>query len=222
MAFTAKDVQRLREATGAGMMDCKRALQETNGDFDKAVAWLREKGMASASKRAGRTAAEGAVASYIHLGGKIGVLVEVNCETDFVARTDDFQNFCRDICLQIASQAPRYVERDEVPAHEVESERKIALAQAQENAKGKPENVLQKIAEGRLNKWYQEVCLVEQAFVRDPAKTVEQLTKELSGKVGEKIAIRRFARFQLGEGIEKREANLAEEVAQATGQVAGQ
>jgi elongation factor Ts len=220
--FTAKDVQALREATGAGMMDCKKALTECAGDFDKAVTWLREKGMASAAKRSGRTAAEGAVASYIHLGGKIGVLVEVNCETDFVARTDDFQAFCRDICLQIASAAPRYVQREDVPQEVVEAERKIALVQAQENAKGKPEHVLQKIADGRLNKWYQEVCLLEQPFVKEPDKTVEQLTKELSGKVGEKIAVRRFTRYQLGEGIERRQTDLAAEVAAATGQVSGQ
>lgn len=217
MAITSKDVQRLREATGAGMMDCKRALESTGGDFDGAVTWLREKGMASAAKRVGRTAAEGAVASYIHMGGKIGVLVEVNCETDFVARTDDFQAFCKDICLQIASQAPRYVQREDVPADVLERERQIALAQARENAQGKPENVLQRIADGRLNKWYQEACLLEQAFVKDPDKTIEQLAKEISGKVGEKVVVRRFVRYQLGEGIERRQSDLAAEVAAAIG-----
>jgi elongation factor Ts len=200
------------------MMDCKRALEANGGEFDKAVVWLREKGMASAAKRVGRTASEGAVASYIHMGGKIGVLVEVNCETDFVARTDDFQAFCKDVCLQIASQSPRFLQREEVPEEVVAEERQIALAQAQEAGKGKPENVLVKIAEGRLNKWFQEACLMEQPFVREPEKTMEQLTKELSGKLGEKIAVRRFVRYQLGEGIEKRQSNLAEEVAQATGQ----
>lgn len=216
MAFTAKDVQNLREATGAGMMDCKKALTETGGDFDKAVTWLREKGMASAAKRAGRTAAAGAIASYIHMGGRIGVLVEVNCETDFVARTDDFQSFTRDICLHIASAAPRWVRKEEVPAADIEAERSIYLIRARET--GKPENILPKIAEGMLGKWYQEVCLMEQAFVKDPDKTIEQLTKELSGKVGEKIEIRRFARYQLGEGIEKQASNLADEVAQAISQ----
>jgi elongation factor Ts len=200
------------------MMDCKRALVENDGDFDKAVVWLREKGMASAAKRVGRTASEGAVASYIHMGGKIGVLVEVNCETDFVARTDDFQTFCKDVCLQIASQSPRFVERSEISEDVIAEERGIALAQAKEAAQGKPENVLQKIAEGRLNKWFQEACLMEQAFVREPDKTIEQLAKELSGKLGEKIAVRRFVRYQLGEGLAKRESNLAEEVAQATAQ----
>lgn len=221
MAITSEEVKRLRDVTGAGMMDCKRALESSDGDFDKAVTWLREKGMASAAKRVGRTAAEGAVASYIHMGGKIGVLVEINCETDFVARTDDFQSFCKNVCLQIASQAPRFVRREEVPADVVAEEQKIALAQSQEAAQGKPENVLKKIAEGRLNKWFQEACLMEQSFVREPDKTMEDLTKELSGKLGEKIIVRRFVRFQLGEGIEKRESNLAEEVAQATGQQPG-
>ncbi len=211
MSFSAQDVKNLREVTGAGMMDCKKALGETEGDFDKAVTWLREKGMASAAKRAGRVASEGQVASYIHMGGKIGVMAEINCETDFVAKTEDFQAFCKDICLQICSANPRYVLREEVPAEEIEQEKSIYLIRARET--GKPEAVLPKIAEGMLSKWFTEVCLMEQTFVKNPDVTIEQLTKELSGKIGEKITIRRFVRFQLGEGLEKRSNDLAAEVA---------
>ena len=213
MAISAKDVANLREQTGAGMMDCKKALNETNGDFDAAVTWLREKGMASASKRAGKTASEGAVASYIHLGGKIGVLVEVNCETDFVARGEPFQELCKDICLQICSANPRWVRREEVPQSVIAEEMEIYKSQAR--GTGKPENILEKIAAGKMSKFYEENCRVEQKFVKDPDKSIEDLIKELSGKVGEKIDVRRFARFVLGEGIEKEESNLAEEVAQA-------
>ncbi len=213
MSFSAQAVKDLRDHTGAGMMDCKKALQETDGDFEKAVSWLREKGIADASKREGKTATEGAVASYIHMGGKIGVLVEVNCESDFVARGDEFQNLCRDICLQICSAAPQYVSRDEVPQAVVDKEMEINRNRAREM--GKPDKMLDKIAEGMLNKWFQEVCLLEQKFVKDPEKTIEEVVKELSGKVGEKIEIRRFVRYQLGEGKEKESSNLAEEVAQA-------
>lgn len=211
MAITAEQVRELREATGAGMMDCKKALNETGGDYEKAVAWLRERGIAKAAKRADKAASEGAVTSYIHMGGKIGVLAEINCETDFVARGDEFQQFCRDVCLQICSAMPKYVRREEVPAEAVEAEKAIYVAQAKET--GKPEAVCVKIAEGKLNKWYSEICLVEQQFVKDPDKTIEQLIGELSGKCGEKVEIRRFVRFQLGEGIEKQESNFAEEVA---------
>lgn len=213
MAFTAKDVQTLREMTNAGMMDCKKALTETNGDMDAAVRWLRERGMAQASKRAGRVASEGAVVSYIHMGGKIGVMVEINCETDFAARSEPFQAFCKDICLQVCSASPRWVVREEVPAEEIASEKEIYMIRARET--GKPENVLGKIADGMLVKWYKEVCLMEQAFVKNPDQTIEELTKELTGRIGEKIDVRRFVRFQLGEGIEKKQANLADEVAQA-------
>ena len=213
MAISAKDVAALREQTGAGMMDCKKALNETNGDFDAAVTWLREKGMASASKRAGKTASEGAVASYIHMGGKIGVLVEVNCETDFVARGEPFQEFCKDVCLQICSANPRWVRREEVPQSVTNAEMEIYKNQARDT--GKPENILEKIAVGKLNKFYEENCLLEQRFVKDPDQTIEALMKELSGKVGEKIDVRRFSRFVLGEGIEKEESNLAEEVRKA-------
>jgi elongation factor Ts len=213
MAFSAKDVKDLRDMTGAGMMDCKKALTETDGDLDKAVTWLREKGMADAAKRADRTASEGAVTSYIHMGGKIGVLVEINCETDFVARGEDFQAFCKDICLQICSAAPKWVRREDVPQNAIDAEKQVYVAQAKDT--GKPEKILEKIAEGKLGKWYSQVCLLEQAFVKDSDQTIEDLMKALSGKVGEKIDIRRFVRFELGEGIEKKQANLAEEVAQA-------
>ena len=219
-AFTAKDVQTLRQMTNAGMMDCKHALTETNGDMDTAVTWLRDRGMAQAAKRAGRVAAEGAVASYIHMGGKIGVLVEVNCETDFAARSDLFQTFCKDVCLQICSASPRWVRQEEVPAAEIEAERAIYLIRAKET--GKPEKILGKIADGMLSKWYNEVCLLEQPFVKDPERTIEQLMKELSGTLGEKVEIRRFVRFQLGEGIEKPKSDLAQEVAQAVAQSKGE
>jgi len=199
MAITAQTVKELREATGAGMMDCKQALNESSGDFDKAVAWLREKGMASAAKREDRDAKEGAVASYIHLGGKIGVLVEVNCETDFVARGEKFQQFCKDLCMHISFADPKWMRREDVPADVVASEKEIYVKQAAET--GKPANVCEKIAEGKLNKWYEGVCLLEQKFIRDSERSIEELAKELSGLVGEKIQIRRFVRFQLGESI---------------------
>ncbi|HOD50790.1 MAG TPA: translation elongation factor Ts [Candidatus Hydrogenedentes bacterium] len=202
MGVTAKDVKELREATGAGMMDCKKALQECDGDFDKAANWLREKGIASAAKRQDREAKEGSVASYIHMGGKIGVLVEVNCETDFVARGELFQEFCKNVCLQICSTAPRWVRRDEATPEEIEAEKAIYAVQAKES--GRPETVQQKIVEGKLNKWLKENSLLDQEFVKNPDVTIEELMKELSGKIGEKIDIRRFARFQLGEAIDGR------------------
>jgi elongation factor Ts len=181
------------------MMDCKQGLTETNGDFDKAVTWLREKGMASAAKRADRDASEGAVASYIHLGGKIGVLVEINCETDFVARGEKFQQFCKDVCMHICSATPKYLRREDVTAEVVAAEKDIYVKQAAET--GKPANVCEKIAEGMLNKWYKTSCLMEQGFVKDPDRTIEEIAKELSGLIGEKIQVRRFARFQLGEAL---------------------
>jgi len=219
MAISADDVKRLREMTGAGMMDCKKALNEKGGDFDAAVKYLREKGIASAAKRADRVASEGAVASYIHMGGKIGVLVEVNCETDFVARGDLFQEFCKDVCLQICSAAPRWVAREDAPQREVDAEKAIYKKQALDS--GKPENIVEKIADGKLNKFFEESCLLEQKFVKDPDQTIEQIMEELSGKVGEKITVRRFERFELGEGIDKPESNLAEEVAGAIADSAG-
>lgn len=197
--ISAQTVKDLREATSAGMMDCKQALKETNGDFEKAITWLREKGMASAAKRADREAGEGAVASYIHLGGKIGVMAEINCETDFVARGEKFQQFCKDICLHICSANPKYLRREDIPAEVIAAEKEIYVKQAAET--GKPANVCEKIAEGMLNKWYKNACLMEQGFVKDPDRTIEEIAKELSGLIGEKIQIRRFARFQLGEAL---------------------
>ncbi|MDY2695664.1 MAG: translation elongation factor Ts [Eubacteriales bacterium] len=211
LMFTAQDVNKLRQATGVGMMDCKKALTETNGDFDKAVVYLREKGMAAAAKKADRIAAEGAVTSYIHMGGKIGVLVEVNCETDFVARSDNFQALCKDIAMQIAASNPKYIRREEVPAEVVASEREIALQQAINEGK-KPE-FADKIVNGRIEKFYKEVCLMEQEFVKDPSKDVTQVLNEAVLQIGEKITVRRFVRYEMGEGLEKRQDNLAEEVA---------
>ncbi len=200
MAFTAKDVVTLREMTNAGMMDCKKALTENNGNMDAAVKWLREKGIAQAAKRADRAASQGAVTSYIHMGGKIGVLLEVNCETDFVARTDQFQALCKDLCLQVCSANPKWVTREEADPKLVAAEKEIYITRAR--ATGKPENMLDKIADGMLNKWYKEVCLMEQGFVKEPDRTIEDLVKELSGRLGEKLEVRRFARFQLGESLE--------------------
>ena len=211
MAISAQDVKNLRETTGAGMMDCKKALQESGGDFDKAITWLREKGIASAAKRSGRTASEGAVSAYIHMGGRIGVLVEINCETDFVAKGELFQQLCKDVCMHICSAAPRWVRREDAPREAIEAEKAIYIAQAAES--GKPEAVRGKIAEGKLDKWYSDVCLLEQPWIRDKDKSIDELTREVSGQTGEKIDIRRFVRFELGEGIEKKQANLAEEVA---------
>ena len=209
--FTAQDVAKLRQSTGVGMMDCKKALEETNGDFDKAVTYLREKGMAAAAKKASRIAAEGAVISYIHGGGKIGAIVEVNCETDFVAKTDKFQALCKDIAMQIAASNPKYVRREEVPADVVESEKEIAKQQAINEGK-KPE-FADRIVAGRLEKFFKEVCLMEQEFIRDPSKDITTVINEAVLEIGEKINIRRFVRYEMGEGLEKRNDNLAEEVA---------
>jgi elongation factor Ts len=211
MSISAKDVKALRESTGAGMMDCKKALTECGGDMGAAEKWLREQGIAKAAKRGGRVAAEGSVGSYIHMGGKIGVLVEINSETDFVARGDDFQQFVRDVCLQICSTAPLAVSREDLDPAVVADEKALYVKQAAET--GKPENICEKIAEGKLNKWYQESCLVDQVFVKDSDKKISDLMTDLGAKVGENIQIRRFVRFQLGEGIEKKESNFAEEVA---------
>ena len=213
MSISAKDVKDLREKSGAGMMDCKKALTETNGDVDAAVTWLREKGMASAEKRAGKTASDGAVTSYIHMGGKMGVLVEINCETDFVAKGEKFQGLCKDICLHICSAAPRWIRREEVPADIIEAEKKLYVAQMADS--GKPANILEKIAEGKIGKFYEENCLLEQGFVKEPKIKIEDMLKELSGSVGEKIEVRRFERYVLGEGIEKEVVDFATEVAQA-------
>lgn len=210
MNFTAKDVAELRAKTNAGMMDCKKALTECDGDFDKAIVWLREKGIAAAAKKQSRIASEGIVSAYIHMGGKIGVLVEVNCETDFVAKTEAFQEIGHDVALQIAAAAPKYVSISEVPAEEVEKEKEILRNQALNE--GKPAQIIEKMVEGRVKKFYQDVCLLEQPFVKDPSMTIQQYINEKTLQIGEKISIRRFSRFEMGEGLEKRHDNLAEEV----------
>ena len=209
--FTAQDVSKLRATTGAGMMDCKKALTETNGNFDEAIKYLREKGMAAAAKKADRIAAEGVVGSYIHMGGKIGVLVEVNCETDFVAKSDAFQNLVKDIAMQIAAAKPLYVREDEVPTDALDAEKEILKAQALNE--GKPKEVVEKMVEGRIKKYYKDVCLMDQDFVKDSSKTITQVVNEAILSIGEKISIRRFTRYEMGEGLEKRVDNLAEEVA---------
>ena len=211
MEINAKQVNELRQKTGAGIMDCKRALQECKGDLDKAVKHLREKGVAEASKRSSKVAAEGKVESYLHMGGRIGVLVEVNCETDFVARGEDFQTFCREIAMQVAAANPLYLNKEEVPEEMLEQEREIYRKQALDA--GKPEKVLDKIVEGRLRKYFAEICLMEQPYIREQKMSVDKLLKEVIAKTGENIVIRRFARFQLGEGIEKKQEDLAAEVA---------
>ena len=195
--ITAKDVSELRQRTGAGMMDCKAALEETNGDLDAAVELLRKKGMAKAEKRVGRQASEGQISSYIHHNGKIGVLVEVNCETDFVARTDDFKNLVKSIAEHIAAAAPLAVDKDQIPAEKVEQERRIYTEQVK--ASGKPANLVDKIVEGKIEAFYKDVCLLNQPWVRDDKRTVGELVKEASGKTGENIQVRRFTRFQMGE-----------------------
>src|SRR6266542_2721206 len=212
---TAKEVKQLREKTGAGMMECKNALVEAQGNQEAAIDILRKRGLASAKKREGRIAAEGIVGSYIHMGGKVGVLVEVNCETDFVARGEEFQQLVKDVAMHIAAAEPRYVLREEVSAEAVEKECEIARAQAKNDPKNanKPEPVIEKIVEGRLNKFYEETVLLDQPFVKDPAKTVGELVTEKVAKTGEKITIRRFARYKMGEGLEKREEDFGGKVA---------
>ncbi len=201
MEVTAGMVKDLREKTGAGMMDCKKALSETGGNFEKAVDYLRQKGLATAAKRAGRIASEGRIGSYVHAGGKIGVMVEVNCETDFVAKTEDFQVFAKDVAMHIAASNPSYLRREDVPLQALEREREIYRLQAREA--GKPEKIIEKIIEGKIEKYYSEVCLLEQSFVKDPDLTVQELLNGLIGKLGEKIEIRRFSRFQVAEGLAK-------------------
>jgi elongation factor Ts len=210
MSISANLVKELRERTGAGMMDCKKALTEKGGDLEKAIDFLREKGLAAAAKKSSRIAAEGLVEAYIHGVGRIGVLVEVNCETDFVAKTEEYKVLCRDIAMQIAASRPQYVSRNEVPQEEIEKEKVILKAQAINE--GKPEKIVEKMVEGRIDKYLKEVCLLEQPFIKDPDKTVEQLIIEKVAKIGENISIRRFARFELGEGLAKRQDNFAEEV----------
>ncbi len=213
--ISANAVKELREKTGAGMMDCKKALTEAGGDFTKAEEVLRKKGLSAAAKKAGRVASEGAVASYIHMGGKIGVLLEVNCETDFVARTEGFQTLVKDLAMHVAAAAPQYVRREEVPAAVVEKEMEIARHQAREQKK--PDAIVEKIASGKVEKFYKDVVLMEQPFVKDDKKSVQDVVTEAVAKIGENIQVRRFARFVLGEGLEKKQENLAEEVAKAAG-----
>lgn len=210
MSFTAKDVAELRARTNAGMMDCKKALTECDGDFEKATLWLREKGIAAAAKKQSRIASEGIVTSYIHMGGKIGVLVEINCETDFVAKTDAFVQLGKDVAMQIAAANPKYVRIEEVPVEDVEKEKEVLRAQALNE--GKPAQIIEKMVEGRVKKFYQDVCLMEQAYVKDSSMTISQYINEMILKIGEKISIRRFVRYEMGEGLEKRHDDLAAEV----------
>ncbi len=199
MQITSDVVKKLRDKTGVGMMDCKKALEETNGDFEKAVEVLRKKGIDVANKRSGRTASQGTIASYIHMGGKIGVLLEVNCESDFVAKSDNFNNFVKDVSMQIAAANPEWVTREEVPQEVLDKEKEILKDQALKT--GKPANVLDKIVEGKLTKFYSERCLIDQPFVKDQDRTVKQLLEELMAKTGEKCLVRRFVRYQVGEDI---------------------
>ena len=211
MSFTAQDVAKLRAQTGVGMMECKKALTDANGDFEKAVNLLRERGLKAVDKKQSRIASEGLVASYIHMGGRIGVLVEVNCETDFVAKSNDFQNLVKDIAMQIAAANPKYVREEEVDASELEHEKEILRAQALNE--GKPAQIIEKMVGGRVKKYYEDVCLMNQPFVKDSSKTIKDVLTEATLKIGEKLSIRRFVRYELGEGLEKRNDNLAEEVA---------
>jgi len=197
MSISASEVKKLRDITGAGMMDCKNALKETGGDIDKAVEYLRKKGIASAAKRSGRDVNEGIIMSYIHPGSRLGVLVEVNCETDFVAKTDDFQALAKDIAMQIAASSPIAVSREEIPQDLIDKEMDIFRTQAKEE--GKPEQVIEKIVQGKIDKYYQETALMEQSFVKDPDKTIQEYLMEVSGKLGENMSVRRFIRYQIGE-----------------------
>ncbi|HSP19046.1 MAG TPA: translation elongation factor Ts [Myxococcaceae bacterium] len=212
---SAAMVKELREKTGAGMMDCKKALAENAGDFIKAEEWLRKKGITGAAKKAGRTAAEGLVGAYVH-NGKVGVLVEVNCETDFVGRNEDFQALVRDIALHIAALSPQYVRREEVPMETLEKEKEIERVKLREQKK--PEAMIEKILTGKMEKYFETVCLVDQPFVKDDKKKVHEVVTEAIAKIGENISIRRFTRYQVGEGIEKKKEDLAAEVAKTLGQ----
>ncbi len=215
MTISAAQVSELRKVTGAGLMDCKKALAETGGDQEKAIDYLRKKGLAAASKKAGRVASEGIVGSYIHAGGKIGVLVEVNCETDFVAKNEAFQVFVKDVAMHIAAAAPQFVRREEVPAELLDREKDIYRAKAKET--GKPDNIIEKIVEGQISKFYGEICLLEQAFVKDQDKTIQAYLNETIASIGENMSIRRFSRFVLGEGLAKKESDFAAEVAAVAG-----
>lgn len=214
MNITAQMIKELREITQAGMMDCKKALQETEGDMEKAIDFLREKGLAKAAKKSSRIASEGIVASYIH-SGRIGVLIEVNSETDFVSKNEEFKAFVKDMAMQVAAQNPKYVSREEVPQEELEHEKTVLKEQALNE--GKPEKIIEKMVEGRLEKFYEEICLLDQKFIKDPDVKVKDLLSNLVAKIGENIKIRRFVRYEVGEGLEKREENFAEEVAKQMG-----
>lgn len=220
MEVTAQMIKALRDKTGAGFGDCKSALVEAEGNEEKAIEALRKKGLAQAAKRAGRIAAEGVVGSYIHMGGKVGVLVEVNCETDFVARTEAFQTFVKDIAMHICASEPRYVTKEEVPASEVEKEREIAHGQATADPKNanKPANIIEKMVEGRLSKFFTEAVLLEQPFVKDQGITIGELVSKITAETGEKVSIRRFTRYKMGEGLEKKNEDFAAEVAAAINQ----
>ncbi|HEY0826967.1 MAG TPA: translation elongation factor Ts [Bacilli bacterium] len=210
MAVTAAMVKELREKTGAGILDCKKALEEGNEDITKAAEILREKGLSAAANKAGRIATEGYVESYIHAGGRVGVLVEVNCETDFVAKTSQFKEFVKDVAMQIAAANPRYIRREEVKQEELDKEKEILRNQALNE--GKPAHIVDKMVEGRIGKYYEEFCLMEQSFIKDPDKTISALLNEKVSKIGENISIRRFVRYELGEGLEKKQDNFVEEV----------
>ena len=216
--INATMIKDLRERTGAGMADCKKALVEVDGDMDKAKDWLRQKGLASAAKKGGRVATDGAVSSYIHAGGKIGVLVEINCETDFVARNPDFQGFAKECAMQVAAMNPSYVSQDEIPAPVLEKEKGIRMEQAKQS--GKPEAVIPKIVDGQMAKWAKEICLLDQTWVKDPEgkKDIRSLLTELIAKTGENVRVRRFVRFEVGEGLEKRTDDFAAEVKKQAGQ----
>ncbi|NUN14964.1 MAG: translation elongation factor Ts [Myxococcales bacterium] len=215
MEISAQAVKELRERTGAGILDCRKALQESEGSIDKAVEYLQKKSLATAAKKASRVAAEGMVGSYIHMGGKIGVLCEVNCETDFVAKTEDFQALVKDICMHIAAMSPLYLDASVIPAEEIEKQREI-FAEQMKNS-GKPDHIIANIVEGKLKKWYGDVCLLDQAFVKDPDQTIRAMLTAKVARIGENIQIRRFVRFGLGEGIEKKKDDFAAEVAAAAG-----
>jgi elongation factor Ts len=214
--ITAEMVRELREKTGAGILECKKALTETDGDMTKAAEALQKAGLAKAAKKQGRVAAEGIISAYVHSNTRIGVLLEVNCETDFVARNEDFVAFSRDVAMQIAAMSPLYVRSEEVPAADIEKQRELFADS--DDVKSKPANIRDKIVDGKVKKWFQDVCLLNQTFVKNPDVTIEKLQTDLTAKIGEKISIRRFVRFEVGEGIEKRQGDFAAEVA---AQVAG-
>ena len=216
MSISAGLVKDLRNRTGAGILDCRKALVETDGDMGKAVEYLQKKSLAAASKKAGRIAAEGAVGSYVHMGGRIGVLCEINCETDFVAKTEEFQKFMQDVCMHIAAMNPTYLTSDEIPEDEVANQRRLFSEMMKES--GKPENIIEKIVDGKIKKWFGEVCLMDQTFVKDTDVTVSELLTKMIAQIGENMKIRRFVRFGLGEGLEKKVDDFAAEVAAAAGQ----